>query len=90
MMDVDGILRRSRHLVARFHARRQDIARDIESLEASPLARQLLDLPRLKRLMAQWPNDAQEAEHRRDEYRAVLARGVHVGRFVRWVEGGNA
>ena len=25
MMDVDGILRRSRHLVARFHARRQDI-----------------------------------------------------------------
>ena len=25
MMDVDGILRRSRHLVARFHARRQDV-----------------------------------------------------------------
>src|SRR6266849_4493820 len=71
-------------------ARRQDIARDIESLEASPLARRLLDLPRLKRLMAQWPDDAQEAEHRSDEYRAVLARGVHVGRFVRWVEGGNA
>ena len=25
MMDVDGILRRARHLVARFHARRQDV-----------------------------------------------------------------
>jgi len=23
------------------------------------------------------------------EYRLALARGVHVGRFIRWVEGGN-
>jgi len=55
-----------------------------------PLARRLIDLPRLKRLMAQWPKDANEAEARRGEYRLALARGVHVGRFIRWVEGGNA
>jgi asparagine synthase (glutamine-hydrolysing) len=71
-------------------ARRAHIARDIERLESSPLARRLLDLPRLKRLMAQWPKDEQTAEARRSEYRLALARGVHVGRFVRWVEGGNA
>jgi asparagine synthase (glutamine-hydrolysing) len=70
-------------------ARRADIARDIEWLEASPLARRLIDLPRLKRLMAQWPKDEQAAEQRSGEYRLALARGVHVGRFVRWVEGGN-
>jgi asparagine synthase (glutamine-hydrolysing) len=71
-------------------ARRADIIADIDSLEASPLASRLLDLPRLKRLMDQWPKDADEAEKRRGEYRAALARGVHVGRFIRWVEGGNA
>jgi asparagine synthase (glutamine-hydrolysing) len=70
--------------------RRQDLARDIEDLEASPLARRLLDIPRLKHLMAQWPKDKYEAENRRPEYRSALARGVHIGRFVRWVEGGNA
>ncbi len=71
-------------------ARRANIARDIERLEASPLARRLLDLPRLKRLMAEWPKDEQAAQERRLDYRLVLARGIHVGRFVRWVEGGNA
>jgi asparagine synthase (glutamine-hydrolysing) len=76
-----------------FHAldaRRDDIAADIDRLEASPLASRLIDLPRLKRLMAQWPKDANEAEGRMSDYRLALARGVHVGRFIRWVEGGNA
>jgi hypothetical protein len=40
--------------------------------------------------MAQWPKDANEAEGRMSEFRLALARGVHVGRFIRWVEGGNA
>ena len=70
-------------------ARRERIAADIERLEASPLASRLIDLPRLKRLLAQWPRDAQAAERRAPEYRLALARGVHVGRFVRWVEGAN-
>ena len=71
------------------NARREDIARDIERLEASPLARRLIDLPRLKRLMIQWPKDEHAAEKRLADYKFALARGVHVGRFVRWVEGGN-
>jgi asparagine synthase (glutamine-hydrolysing) len=69
---------------------RDDFAADIDRLEASPLASRLIDLSRLKRLMAQWPKDANEAEGRRSDYRLALARGVHVGRFIRWVEGGNA
>jgi asparagine synthase (glutamine-hydrolysing) len=70
-------------------ARRADIAREIDRLEASPLARRLLDLPRLKRLMAQWPKDEQAAEYRFGEYRLALTGGLHAGRFIRWVEGGN-
>ena len=71
-------------------ARRNAIATEIERLEASTLARRLIDLPRLKRLMAQWPKDENEAERRKGDYCLALARGVHVGRFIRWVEGGNA
>ncbi len=71
-------------------ARRHEIAAGIEWLQASPLASRLLDLPRLKRLMAEWPKDANEAEKRSAEYRFALTRGVHVGHFIRWVEGGNA
>ena len=71
-------------------AARPQLASDIERLEGSPLASRLLDLPRLKRMIAEWPEDDNEAERRRGEYRLALARGVHVGRFIRWVEGGNA
>jgi asparagine synthase (glutamine-hydrolysing) len=71
-------------------ARRQDIAIEIDRLETSPLASRMLDVPRLKRLMREWPADEHAAQTRRREYKNALARGVHVGRFIRWVEGGNA
>jgi asparagine synthase (glutamine-hydrolysing) len=71
-------------------ARRQDISAEIDRLGNSPTARRLIDVGRLRRLADEWPADAQAAESRRDEYRLLLSRGVHVGRFIRWVEGGNA
>jgi asparagine synthase (glutamine-hydrolysing) len=69
---------------------RDNISRDLERIEASPLARRMLDIPRLKRLIEEWPKDEQAAQLRAREYQHLLARGIHVGRFVRWVEGGNA
>lgn len=66
------------------------MAGELERLEGSPLARRLIDLPRLKRLMAQWPKDEHAAETRKLEYCSALTRGLHVGRFIRWVEGTNA
>jgi asparagine synthase (glutamine-hydrolysing) len=74
----------------RLDARRQSIAAEIDRLHGSPLARRLIDLPRLKRLIDEWPADEHAAERRRDDYRFALARGLHVGRFIRWVEGFNA
>jgi asparagine synthase (glutamine-hydrolysing) len=71
-------------------ARRQDIAIEIERLEASPLASRMLDVPRLQRLMREWPADEHAAQARWREYKNALTRGVHIGRFIRWVEGGNA
>jgi asparagine synthase (glutamine-hydrolysing) len=74
----------------RMQARRQDIAAEIERIDASPLGRRLIDVPRLKKLMAQWPKDEHAAETVAEDYRLALARGVNVGHFLRWVEGGNA
>ncbi len=71
-------------------ARREDFAREIERLDASPAAQRMLNLPRLKRLLREWPKDAEDAHARRREYRLALTRGIHAGRFIRWVEGGNA
>jgi asparagine synthase (glutamine-hydrolysing) len=69
--------------------RRTEMAGELERLEGSPLARRLIDLPRLKRLIAQWPKDEHAAEARKFEYRTTLTRGIHIGRFIRWVEGNN-
>jgi asparagine synthase (glutamine-hydrolysing) len=74
---------------ARLQTRREDIAAEIERLEASPLASRLVDIARLKRLVMQWPRNETLAEQRLDDYKFVLTRGLHIGQFVRWVEGGN-
>ena len=71
-------------------ARKPQIAAEVESLEHSRLASRLIDLPRLRRLIAEWPRDAREAQARQDEYKYGVNRAVHVGQFIRWVEGGNA
>ena len=74
----------------RLDGRRSDIVMELERLDASPLAQRLIDLPRLRGLLKQWPKDEHAAQARLDEYKLALNRGVHVGRFIRWVEGGNA
>ena len=74
----------------RLDVRRKEIADEVERLETSPLARRMLDLPRLKRLVDDWPKSDDEALSRRLDYRAVFYRGLQFGRFLRWVEGGNA
>ena len=70
-------------------ARKPIIEAEVERIEASRLASRLIDVARLKRLIAEWPNDASAAEVRASEYRLGLDRAVHVGQFIRWVEGGN-
>jgi len=74
----------------RLDIRRQDIEAEIERLEASATARRLIDIPRIKTLLKQWPVDENAAQQQRNVYRGALVRGLHIGRFVRWVESANA
>ncbi|HZD88549.1 MAG TPA: asparagine synthase C-terminal domain-containing protein [Pseudolabrys sp.] len=74
---------------ATLQSRKIEIAEEAERIEASPLASGLIDVPRLKALIAAWPTDEREARARSKDYRLALARAVHVSQFIRWVEGGN-
>lgn len=55
----------------------------LEELEASPLARRLLDLKRMKALLSNWPDRPASPEHL-----TLLHRGLHFGAFLCWVETG--
>ncbi len=70
----------------RMNLQREELAQTLADLEHSPLANRLLDLPRMRRLMADWPQSADRAT---PHYFAVLHRGLHYGSFFRWLEGGN-
>lgn len=83
-------------------AARDDIAAELERLEASALASQVLDVQRMRGLLAGLPDPASpgppDAPSPHDwcrtpeavaSYRMALLRGLSVGRFIRMVEGGN-
>lgn len=69
--------------------RRGSVLEELERLERSPAASRVLDLPRLKAIAADWPADADAAQKRFSQLHNGLYRAVRVGRFIRWVEGGN-
>lgn len=70
----------------RMNLQKGTIAEGVAQLEGSALANRLLDLPRMKRMMEDWPADETRAG---PAYMAVLHRGLHCGQFLRWLEGGN-
>jgi len=79
-----------------WHARltplRDSMAADIERLERSALASRLLDIPRLKGIIDRWPKDGGAVLHDGSDgtlFRVTLLRALHLGRYLRWVEGGN-
>jgi asparagine synthase (glutamine-hydrolysing) len=70
-------------------AAREQIVTEIGRLEKSPGARRALDLPRLRRLVEDWPTGNWHSSAVTRKYRLMLLRAVAVGKFIRWVEGGN-
>jgi len=68
---------------------RPAIVAELDRLEASPLARRALDLPRLRRLVEDWPEAGWHSRRITHQYRLVLLRALSTGRFIRRVEGGN-
>ncbi len=63
---------------------RGTIAAELDALNGVALARECLDLPRLQRLVREWPTTLQHAHF--PEYGLRLLRGLMMGRFIRWFE----
>ncbi|QNA82830.1 hypothetical protein G4G27_01470 [Sphingomonas sp. So64.6b] len=69
--------------------RRDAMAASIERIERSPIASRVLDIPRLKMLLDTFPKDAEAAMSSSAEHGPILQRGILMGSFLRWHEGGN-
>ncbi len=84
-----GYGRQNPEWFARLTAQRESFAAEIRSLANVPLAAEMLDLPRLQRLIDTWPQDVAAAEARFFECSVMLPRAIQTGRFIRWSQGGN-
>jgi asparagine synthase (glutamine-hydrolysing) len=71
-------------------AAREEARAELERLEACGLAAQLIDLPRMRRLIDNWPSEGWEREDIRLIYRAGLLQALSTGRFIRRASGSNA
>ena len=74
---------------ARLTPHRDGLAAELDRLERSQLASRMLDLPKLKKVMEEWPKEREAGGPVSPRYRAMLLRSLHAGQFLRWVEGGN-
>lgn len=73
----------------RLRGLRAGMADEIERLERCSTARAMLDLERMRQVLADWPQDCSADDARQRGLLTVLQRGLHFGAFIRWVEGGN-
>ncbi len=69
-------------------AARAQIEVELGCLEKSADARRMLDLPRLRRLVKDWPSGDWHGEDVTRRYRQVLMRAIATGLFIRAAESG--
>ena len=70
-------------------AARERITNEVDRLEACTAASRAIDLPRLRRLIVNWPSGGWERDEVIMPYRYALPRAISAGYFLRRVTGGN-
>ena len=73
----------------RLTAVRDRVAAELDRLDACPPATKALDLPRLHRLVENWPAGGWERDEVSVPYRSALLRGISTGHFLRRATGAN-
>lgn len=68
---------------------REEMAAELDRLEASPTAARLLDLKSMRQALDDWPTTGWTRQEVISEYKLKLLRGLSVGMFIRKMEGGN-
>jgi asparagine synthase (glutamine-hydrolysing) len=70
-------------------AHREALSRQVAAFSRSPLARKIIDLPRLETAIRSWPQDGWERPDVFREYNLTLTRGIAGARFLQWFESAN-
>ena len=69
-----------------FDRARAALTDEIERIAASPAAAAIVDVPRLRRLIEEWPSGGWDREPVHNTYRTALVRAVSAGHFARIAE----
>ena len=72
------------------NAARADLSCEVERLAGCAPAATALDIPRMRRLIEDWPASGWERPRTEMPYRLALLRGVSAGHFLRRATGSNA
>ena len=70
-------------------ANRGALSQQVAALSRSPLARKIIDLPRLECAIRTWPETGWERLDVFREYNLALTRGIASARFLQWFESAN-
>lgn len=71
-------------------ANRDNYMGALQNASSSALFRELVDVPRLKNLLEDWPQgDEWQNPHLDQAYGVAIPRALHIGNFLRWAEEGN-
>jgi asparagine synthase (glutamine-hydrolysing) len=73
----------------RLTAVRDQVAAELDRLGACPPAARTIDLPRLRRLVENWPSGGWERDEVIAPYRSALLRAISAGHFMRRTVGAN-
>jgi asparagine synthase (glutamine-hydrolysing) len=73
----------------RLTAARGQVTEELDRLAACAPAARAIDLPRLRRLVENWPAGGWDQPEISSSYRLALLRSISVGHFLRRVTGGN-
>lgn len=69
---------------------RDRVAEEFRRLDSCPVAAKLMDLPRIRRLVEEWPADGWDLDQTVLVYRSGLLRAISVGHFLRKVTSSNS
>ncbi|HET7805867.1 MAG TPA: asparagine synthase-related protein [Pseudolabrys sp.] len=94
MLPEAVLINRSRGLQAadwyeKLAASRSALSQQLAALSRSPLARKMIDIPRLERAIRTWPDTGWERLDVFREYNLALTRGIAGARFLQWLESAN-
>jgi asparagine synthase (glutamine-hydrolysing) len=64
-------------------------AADIDSFSRHPLISEMMDVPRMRQMLADWPSTDQPHASMRMSHNFTFSRAIHTGRFIRWASGSN-